>query len=350
MNRLFGTPTSEREMVDVVGRDPLAVGAELVELADGAARGVRAVHLRSGVCDLRVLVDRGFDPVRAWVRGVPFGWISPTGVVNAALADTSPWGPLRTFAGGLMTTCGLEHALGPEEDDISHFNYPGRTSEVFVLHGRHSITPGRLVAYGTDWDRGVVYAEGEVRRGVVFGETLTLRRRVEVPIGGSEVAISDTVINDGYAPTPHAVLYHVNFGWPLVGEGGRVDVPNDREPDATDVDWSKTPTTGDFEGERFFQHHPAAGDDGWAQAGIRRVVDDVSLGAQVRWRSANLPHLFEWMVASRGHLVVALEPGNLDPRGRVAAREAGLVRTLDPGEHIDYELRLALTVEAATGP
>jgi hypothetical protein len=93
--------------------------------------------------------------------------------------------------------------------------------EVFhPLHGRISSQRATISGYGIDWDKDVpvIWAEGVVRQSAVFGENLVLRRRIEIEVFGSTIRISDVTENRGFRPTPHAILYHVNFGYPFLDE------------------------------------------------------------------------------------------------------------------------------------
>ena len=132
------------------------------------------------------------------------------------------WAAAHVLWRGLLTTCGLDHVGEPTEDDISQYGYPGLAREQFGLHGRLSFTPARLDAYGVDWDAEspCAFVQGTMRQGRLLGESLSLRRRISVPLGGREITISDEISNDGFAASPHLLLYHVNAGWPLVQEQG----------------------------------------------------------------------------------------------------------------------------------
>src|SRR4051794_33345680 len=213
---VFGLPPEREAFRRHTGRAEQLVGAELVVRGDGAERGVRTVRLRSGEVDLEVVVDRALDLGQASVRGIPVAWISPNGLCGPWLADPHGWGPFRSFSGGLLSTCGLEHVLGPQSDDASQYRSPGLPEHEHPLHGRVSATPGRLLGYGVDWDRGCVYARGDVRQTAVFGETLVLEREVRIALGGRVVEVDDVVRNEGFAATPQPLLYHVNAGYPLV--------------------------------------------------------------------------------------------------------------------------------------
>ena len=59
----------------------------------------------------------------------------------------------------------------------------------------------------------------------MFGENLLLERSIETSVGGSTIAIRDTVRNDAHGRTPLMMLYHINAGWPLVDAGTRLLLP-----------------------------------------------------------------------------------------------------------------------------
>ncbi len=92
-------------------------GIRPVTLADGPERGVRAADVRTGDgLNFTVLLDRGMDIGPAEYRGIPLAWISPTGPISPAFYDPRGIGWLRTFHGGLLTTCGLTQTGVPNVD------------------------------------------------------------------------------------------------------------------------------------------------------------------------------------------------------------------------------------------
>ena len=117
--------------------------------------------------------------------------------------------------------------MGPTEEPADHYGYPYRKTVRHGLHGRIAFTPARLVGYGARWegDRAWLWAEGEIRQAAMFGEFLVLHRKIEAEVGGRSLRIDDTVTNHGFRATPHAMLYHVNVGWPVVDAGTRLVAP-----------------------------------------------------------------------------------------------------------------------------
>lgn len=191
---------------DRVGDPRQFASARLIELADGAERGVRALALSSGGgLDAWVMIDRSFDIGPVWHRGIPIAWQGAGGFRSAHLHASGDFN--RGFS-GFLVTCGMEHIRA--------------ATATSPQHGRLPFTPARLLSYGEDWDAGVLFAEGEVVQAQYGGENLRLHRRIEMPIGGTTLRITDRVTNLAATAQAHAMLYHFNLGWPAIDDGSRV--------------------------------------------------------------------------------------------------------------------------------
>jgi hypothetical protein len=181
-----------------------------IMLDDGPERGVRALAFSTGGgLDFWALSDRSLDIGPLNWRGNPIAWQSVTGFRPTHLVDKEAdggRGMMRGFS-GMLVTCGLDH-YGPAK--------PGHP-----LHGLLPYTPGRVLAYGEDWeaDEPLLYCEGEVDQVRHLGERLRLRRRIESPIGGNKLRIKDRVTNFGPTPQEHQILYHINIGYPALDAG-----------------------------------------------------------------------------------------------------------------------------------
>ena len=99
--RLFGRSWSRRDLLARIGDVKQIAGIRLVELGDGAERGVRAAEFRSGSgLSFTVMLDRGLDIGPAEYKGIPLAWVSPAGFVHPAFFEPEGLGWLRTFGGG----------------------------------------------------------------------------------------------------------------------------------------------------------------------------------------------------------------------------------------------------------
>ncbi len=348
MPELWGRRLDRADLARRTGRLGQVAGVRLVTLADGVERGVRVLEFRTGSgFAFDVVVDRAFDIGRCEHAGRSLAWTSPVGFAGPWYYEPHGLGFFRTFGGGLLTTCGLDHALFMAEDTAEQYHYPPKPTETYGLHGRVSNRPARLAAYGEAWDGDdcVLYAEGEVLQASVFGEQLLLRRRVEATVGESRLRIRDEVVNVGHDPTPHMLLYHVNVGWPVVDEGSELLAPATAvEPRGNyPADGYRT-MQGPAHGyvEQVFEHELSAEPDGSIPVAL--VNRNLGLGAYEVFRRQQLPHHFVWRMLGEGAYVVGIEPSTNRTAGRLDARARGELVELAPGESRAYDLELGALV------
>lgn len=319
---LHGRPV--REAIERLGSLAQAVSVESSTRTDGPDAGSRRIRLVNGPLDVEILPDRGLDIGQVRAGGIPLAWISATGFAPLSPGDADERGWMRAFGGGLLTTCGLMN-FGPPSIDAG---------ERHPMHGRYSSLRATVTRAEARSDEVVV--EGVVREATVFGADLELRRRISLPVGEPVLRVQDVVVNRGPRPVEPMVLYHLNLGWPLVDAGTVLQtpassvVPRDAQAAVGADTWDVFPDLMADYPEQVFAHELPLG---------RRVEATVTsptgLGVRIGVDSAALPGLFQWRVAEKGHYVLGVEPATVPTiRGRGAARDAGLLRPLAPGEEL----------------
>ena len=360
MVELFGRKRPRSEIDERTGALAQVAGVELLEYADGPERGVRVLDFRTGAgLSFRIAIDRGFDLLAADYRGVPIGWRSPTGPRHPGLASVEEnrgWGFLRSFT-GLLATCGLDQALAPTAASVAQYIYPGFSESDYPLHGRISQVPARLVGYGERWegDACTLWAEGEVAQMAVFGENLVLTRRIEAALGDTTITVEDRVENRGFRPTPHMLLYHYNFGYPLLDEGAELLVPSRAIVHAMHGDLHaqgvgyriQGPPGADFS-EQVYEHDVVAGPDGMASALlINPGLGAGGFGIRLDYDRGALPCLIQWQCLQSGLYVLGIEPSTNHVLGRKFAEERGELMFLEHAETRHYRTRLSVLDGAA---
>jgi hypothetical protein len=356
MPEILGRPFTRQELARVVGDFSQVFGVELLTHGDGRERALRILRFCTGSgLSFDILVDRAMDLGGMNYRGIPVGWHSPAGF-------RSPWlheidaedglGWLRSFS-GMMNTCGLDHIMGAVEDTAEHYCYPDRARVFHNLHGRISYQPARLTGYGERWedDRCFLYATGEVRQAAMYGENLLLDRRIEVEVGTDTIHYQDRVSNLGFYKTPHAMLYHLNLGWPVVDKGTCLIGPIKSTP-FTAHDPEKA-VTGPFEQtgpvanyyQQVYEHEVVPDAKGAARAallnrGFCSPSGETGLALEIAYGSGALPALFEWQNMQEGNYVVAMEPATVHGGARKDWQERGELQILGHGEFREYELAI----------
>ncbi len=338
MPELYGTHYSPVELHQLVSTMDQLAGLRSFEYSDGKARGLRAIEVWTG-SGLRftIYVDRGLDIGPAEFAGKPLAWLHPA-LGTPAQYEPNGYGWLRTFGGGLVTTCGLTHFGQPEEE--------GGTT--YGLHGRISHLPAQNVSLHAGWqaDDYVLEITGEVRQAVLFGENLLLKRRISTRLGARCLAIQDTIVNEGYRQMPLMLLYHCNFGFPVVSPGSQVEIVDEqlRPRDAitaagiAEFDRFGPPVAGYR--EQVFFHTPRVDAEGWARAAI--INPALNLSVYIRYRAVELPALTQWKMTSPGEYICALEPCTHHEGQRAVLRRESRLRELAPSEEMQTSLEIGV--------
>lgn len=337
MTELYGRPISRASLSRRVGEMSQIAGARASVLASGLARGVEAVDVKTGTgFEFTVLPGRALDVAWASYRGMPLGYIAKTGVVAPAFfVERGATGFLRNFFAGLMTTAGLSNTGGPTEVDGAEFG----------LHGRIANIPAEDVGVTQQWvgDDYQIRVAGTVRQATVFGESLILRREISTSLGANALTVRDTVENASFRPEPLLLLYHCNFGYPMVSAASRLHVtpggvaPRDGNAAAGIATHREFGDPQPGYVEQCFYHRPDA-KGGSAYAAL--FNEELGVGAYVRYRTDTLPLLVEWKMLGEQEYVVGLEPSTslLDGRAELLRRnEAPL---LAPGETRSFEVEI----------
>ena len=348
MVQLYGRSWTQRELLKHVGSLSQVGGVRQNMLQEGNARGVRTAEFETGTgFAFNVLLDRGMDIAAAKYRGSSLAWEATPGPVHPAYFEKDGLGWLRTFHGGLVATCGMTYAGAPCTDE----------GQELGLHGRISHTPAANVWTDGMWrdDEYEMWARGRMRETVVFGENITLTRRVWARLGESRLFIRDIVVNEGFQMTPHMMLYHCNFGFPLLAEGTELIAPSKEVTPRDEVAVPGLDAHARYEApidgyaEQCFYHDMAAAPDGYVTLVIanRAFNNGQGLGAYIRYRQAELPRFTQWKMVCAGTYVTGLEPANCWVEGRDKDRARGILQFLEPGEEREYLLEIGVLANNA---
>lgn len=338
MVHLFDQNWRKDELLKLVGHMDQLAGVRYVEGLDGKTRGCQLLDVWTGTgLRFQVNAERALDISYCEYKGVPIAWRSPVGDVNPTFYEPQGLGWLRSFPGGLLTTCGLDQFGSPTDEHGTHFG----------LHGRISNTPSNQLSYKTFWvdDAYIIEISAEVRQAAVFGENLLLKRRVSTRLGSNKIRIDDEVINEGFSPTPHMILYHFNLGFPLVSEHSHLNLqseethPRDENARKGLDTWDKfqVPTHG-YQ-EQVFIHKPSPNPAGVAC--IELLNPNNRTGLRWTYSTESLPYLMQWKMMGEGAYVLGIEPANCDGlSGRAETRAKGNLPILEPGETRVYQIDL----------
>ena len=90
-------------------------GIETSVLDNGPGRGTRIAWFNTGSgLRFKVVLDRAMDIADTFYNQHSIAWLSHAGITAPQPFSNRGLDWLRTFGGGLLTTCGLSHVGGPE--------------------------------------------------------------------------------------------------------------------------------------------------------------------------------------------------------------------------------------------
>lgn len=325
----------ERMEFSKIGHTLQIAGTRHYKLAGGAGDGVRAIDVKTGGgLEYTVLPDRGLDISLASFRGVNLTYLSLQGEIHPAFysCEREEW--LRTFFGGLLTTCGPA-SFGPPCED-------GGT--VLGLHGRHNVTPAVYVCDDTDLEKGEIRISGRIEQSVMFGEKLSIKRTIRSAVMENVVRIRDEIKNCGGSPTPYTLLYHINFGYPLLDTCAQSFV------NSTDVSGCDEYSAADIANLQVFSEPDAHNREKNYTHTFERISkgcagiynEKLGCGVSIRFPVDKLPFLTQWKMEGVRDYVLALEPGNAPCESRKKLREKGNLPFLRAGESTVNEIEIEI--------
>lgn len=317
-------------------------GIETSVLDNGLGRGTRIAWINTGTgLRYKVVIDRALDIADAFYNQYSLAWLSNAGVVSPDRFSGKGMDWIRNFGGGLLATCGLSHTGAPEKDEHGERG----------LHGLISNTPAEIVSIIQPDPRAgkmEMSITGIIRQTQVFGPILELRRTISGKLGEAKITIHDEVVNRGNTSTPHMMLYHFNFGWPMANEEtdifwqGAWDSPtpeSDRKIFKEGNDFRKCPPplkvhSGTGEEVAFIDIEADA--NGNCLCGLHN--QQLELAVALHFKKKQLPWLTNWQHWGSNEYVTGLEPGTNQPVGQTKTRERDELILLEPDEKRTYDL------------
>ncbi|MFD1904054.1 DUF4432 family protein [Paenibacillus rhizoplanae] len=178
-----------------------------------------------------------------------------------------------------------------------------------------------------------------------------MTRTITSRLGENSLLLNDCVENAGFTPAPHLMLYHFNFGFPLLAEDTRIILPEsicaprDDDMEISRIHEWQAPDHR-FK-EQVYYHEPLE-----RQTYICAQISSPSfpvpglssssggLTVELKWDQRTLPRLVQWRMPGAGEHVLGLEPSNCWTRGRAEEHRAHSLKLLEPGEAVHYEIEL----------
>lgn len=327
-------------------------GIQIADLQSplGSGRTTRVAFVNTG-SGLRftVALDRGGDIVEASYNQHSLAYLTPNGYLPPSRGYDRGLEWLRSWAGGLLTSCGPVHMGGPREEDGTQVS----------LHGHHSNTPASVeMVVNPDPHRGrhEMLLSLVIRDSRMFGPVLEVRRQIQCTLGVPAITLYDQVINRSNERCPHNWLYHINLGYPLVDRDARLiyrgkashlpamQLTSQQYADLKVVPDSLPEHAGP--GQRVVVVDMDADAEGQCHAGI--INRKIGLGLEISWAKSTMPRLANWQhFGPAGSYVTGVEPFSGSLVGKAADTHPEAHQWLSPGDSKRYCTHLRVLTDPA---
>ncbi len=336
---------------DLQVRGTPGFSVEKVTLHGGKQEGVDLVTIDNGRLQIRIIPTRGMGVLDVKSGSIRLGWDSPVQeVVHPRYVNLHNRGGLGWLEGfnEWLVRCGLEYAGLPGKD--SFINTLGETAEMdLTLHGRIANIPASEVEVLIE--RAPPYrirVRGRVDERMFFGPKLELWTEIATHPGSARFTLSDHLTNHGSIDQEFQLIYHANYGAPLLEEGARFVAPVARvypmnEHSARDIaafDRYQAPRTGFM--AQVYTLYPLAGKQGRTTVALHNR--EASRAVSMSFSVGELPYLTLWKNTNsleEGY-VTGIEPGTGFPNNRSVERQFGRVPRLKPGEARSFHLEVEI--------
>ena len=315
--------------VGIVSDAPFTVSQRT--LHGGKQEGVELIEVDNGKMKFSVIPTRGMSILQVSSGDVALGWDSPVKeIVHPAfieLGRREGQGWLDGF-NEMMVRCGYEWSGHPGMDD-------GRFLSLHGLAG--NIPASKIEVVIDDKPPHRIRIRGKVVEKTFKFADYEMWTEISTEPGSSSFRLSDTLTNRSDYAREFQILYHGNFGPPLLEKGSVFVAPVERVTPFDDYAANDIGTwttyrgpTRDF-GEQVYRIVPYSDDDGLAMVMLRNQAGD--RGVSLRYDVNELPCFTLWKNTDtlREGYVTGLEPGTGFPYNRSIERRSGRVPTLQAG-------------------
>ncbi len=334
----FADKSARQEVLGYIGNDYQIGGTRHYRLESGASDGCRCIDVRTGSgFEYTVVCDRGLDISLASYKGINLSYLTENMESHPAFYDSRDAEWIRTFSAGLLTTCGPNNISSPCEDG----------GEKLGQHGRWSAFSAKQVCDLTDFRSGNIEIRGTMRESYPFGCKLKINRKITSQFGKSSVIIEDCIENEGGNPVPLNLLYHINFGYPLINEQAEIYVSSQNCEGYDDYsqerinEWKKFKAPNAENAEINYLHTFGLQEKQAVAMAYNKDIAD-GLAVYIKFNPEQLPYLTEWKLENIKDYVLALEPANVPCEARNVLRKRDMLPYLEPGEKIDFKVEIGV--------
>lgn len=351
IDQRLGIGSAYNDVLTIGKRDLEELGDASVVVSQyqaGLSEGVTAVRVKTGKMEFVILPTRGMSIWKANLLGdeevSSIGWQSPVrGPVHPKFVNVYEPSGLGWLDGfdELFVRCGLQSNGAPEfDEETGRLKYP--------LHGLVGNRPAHEVTLKVDTEAKTIQVIGVVEETRFHFIKLRMVSTITATIGGTSIHMEDEVTNFSTNPAEVQMLYHINFGAPLLDAGSQCVapvkklVPRNAHAATGVAQWnSYQPPTEGFEEQVYF--FEMVGD---ANNQTQTLLKNAHgrRGVSLKYSTEQLPCFSLWKNTaplSDGY-VTGLEPGTNFPNPRSFEGKKGRVVKLAGGAKTTFAVEMEI--------
>lgn len=329
---------NKKEFLQYISSENHAFPLKRYRFSEGRKKDTEAIEIHTGTgLSFTILPDRCCDIARTSYKGVPLAWISNAGPAAPSYYNSSGLHWRDTFCGGLLTTCGLDTAGPPSCDEGTEYG----------LHGCVGHIPAEEICHWGQWegDTYSMHVTGKIHHAFPLAGHLLLERHIWAEMGKNDIHIEDRVTNLGARPSPVMILYHMNFGYPLLcpetkfyADAASVDGTSDLARERMETAYVFQKPEPDYSPRAYI--HRMNSRQGTARASL--CNEKLGLGVTAAFDAGALPYMSLWKHLCSGNYLTSLEPMNAPSVGRAENRKRGTLPVLQAGESQNYTVTVTV--------
>lgn len=315
-----------------------AFTVEQKTLHGGKQEGSQLIRISTPKLDVELIPTRGMDIHEIRSNGVRFGWKSPVDeIVNPAYMNLEMRNGLGWLDGfnEMMVRCGYEWT-GHAVDE---------NGRMYSLHGRAGNTPASKVVVTVDEKAPyAIHIKGLIKENTFKFSALETWTQLTVIPGENQIKIHDELTNNSDYPRDYQIIYHSNFGAPVLEQGAKFIAPvKSISPFNTYAvkgltDWHTYlgPTKG-FD-EMVFNMVPYTDAKSHTLAMMHNKAG--TQGVAIGFNTKQLPALTLWKntdTLKQGY-VTGMEPGTNYAYNHTIEKAQGRIRQLAPNQTTTFDL------------
>ena len=316
---------------------PWSVSREVLD--SGMSDGVELLHVDNGQMRFVVIPTRGMGIFRAETDQLAMGWDSPVKqIIHPKYIHLENRGGLGWLAGfnELFVRCGAEY-----------FGAPGNDNGQFLpLHGRVANLPATEVHVEYAQETEEIKIRGKIEEVSFKFQQLEIWCEISTSIGSSQFKVRDRLVNRSAYPQEYQMLYHINFGPPILEENAQFVGP---VKTIAPLDSYAMQDLGTYQyylgptpnyGEQVYGMELHSDHKNRTEVLLKNSIGNLGVG--LRYSTDTLPFFTLWKNTDslEDGYVTGLEPGTAYPYNRAVSRQLGHVSKLSPGGFVEFELEI----------